>query len=107
MPINAQQIVFHSDQGCQYSSTAFREHLKILDIKQSMSRRGNCWDNAVMERFFRKLKTERLNWVRIINFHSAQQLLEQYIRFYNFRRLNSAMDYLTPHQKGNTLRKAA
>lgn len=107
MSVNAQQILFHSDQGCQYSSKAFREHLKILDIKQSMSRRGNCWDNAVMERFFRNLKTERLNRVRIINFRSAQQLIEQYIRFYNFRRLNSAIDYLTPNQKGNMLRNAA
>lgn len=105
--IDCQQLLFHSDQGCQYSSEAFREHLKTLGIKQSMSRRGNCWDNAVMERFFRNLKTEYLNRVRIMNFLSAQQLIEQYIRFYNFKRLNSAIDYLTPHQKGSSLRNAA
>ena len=107
IPINAQQILFHSDQGCQYSSKAFRDYLKTRGIRQSMSRRGNCWDNAVMERFFRNLKTEGLNRVRIINFCSAQQLIEQYIRFYNFKRLNSAIDYFTPNQKGNILRKAA
>lgn len=105
--IDPQRLLFHSDQGCQYSSEAFREHLKILGITQSMSRRGNCWDNAVMERFFRNLKTEYLNRVRIMNFKSAQQLIEQYIRFYNFERLNSAIGYLTPNQKGNILRKAA
>ena len=72
-----------------------------------MSRRGNCWDNAVMERFFRNLKTEYLSRVKIINFQAAQQLIERYIRFYNFNRLNSAIDYLTPNQKGNILRNAA
>lgn len=46
------QLLFHSDQGCQYSAATFRERLSQLTITQSMSRRGNCWDNAVMERFF-------------------------------------------------------
>lgn len=105
--IDCRQLLFHSDQGCQYSSEAFREHLNTLGIKQSMSRRGNCWDNSVMERFFRNLKTEHLNRVRIMNFLSARELIEQYIRFYNFKRLNSAIDYLTPHEKGNILRNAA
>ncbi|SUI62500.1 Integrase core domain [Shewanella morhuae] len=56
---NTQALMFHSDQGCQYSAKVFREKLRNLGIEQSMSRRGNCWDNAVMERFFRSLKTER------------------------------------------------
>ena len=60
-----------------------------------------------MERFFRNLKTEYLSRVKIINFQAAQQLIERYIRFYNFNRLNSAIDYLTPNQKGNILRNAA
>ena len=107
MPTNGKKIMFHSDQGCQYSSEAFRKHLATLGIKQSMSRRGNCWDNAVMERFFRNLKTEHLNRVSIINFPSAQDLIEQYMRFYNFTRLNSAIDYLTPNQKGKVLRGVA
>ena len=50
------QLMFHSDQGCQYSAASFRARLSQLTITQSMSRRGNCWDNAVMERFFRSLK---------------------------------------------------
>ena len=101
------QLMFHSDQGCQYSSKAFRKKLKSLKIMQSMSRRGNCWDNAIMERFFRNLKTEYLNRVTIINFDSANKLIDEYIRFYNFRRLNSAIGYLTPYQKGKLMRKVA
>jgi len=58
---NTQGLLFHSDQGIQYSASLFRNRLSSLHITQSMSRRGNCWDNAVMERFFRSLKTERLN----------------------------------------------
>jgi transposase InsO family protein len=64
-------LMFHSDQGCQYSATIFRERLASLGITQSMSRRGNCWDNAVMERFFRSLKTERLNPLSFINHDSV------------------------------------
>ena len=51
-------LMFHSDQGCHYTSRQFRQTLERHDITQSMSRRGNCWDNAPMERFFRSLKTE-------------------------------------------------
>ncbi len=51
-------VMFHSDQGCHYTSTYFRQLLWRYQIKQSMSRRGNCWDNAPMERFFRGLKSE-------------------------------------------------
>lgn len=53
-----QNMLFHSDQGCHYTSMAYRQLLWRYRIKQSMSRRGNCWDNSPMERFFRSLKTE-------------------------------------------------
>ncbi len=65
------KLIFHSDQGVQYSAGAFRKRLKTLKITQSMSRRGNCLDNAVMERFFRSLKTERLNNISFINHESV------------------------------------
>ena len=74
---------------------------------QSMSRRGNCWDNAVMERFFRNLKTVRLNPLSFINHQSAVKVVQSYIRFYNYKRLNSAVDYLTPNQKSQEMKKAA
>jgi transposase InsO family protein len=104
---NTQQLMFHSDQGCQYSANVFRKRLKHVGIKQSMSRRGNCWDNAVMERFFRSLKTEKLNHLVIINHASVVSVVEQYIQFYNYKRRHSAISYITPHQKYNELKKAA
>lgn len=104
---NTAQLMFHSDQGCQYSARLFRERLQRLGIQQSMSRRGNCWDNAVMERFFRSLKTERLHHVTFINHESVVSVVEQYIQFYNYKRRHSAIDYMTPHQKYRELEKAA
>jgi putative transposase len=54
--------LFHTDQGVQYSSEAFQQSLRNNKINASMSRRGNCLDNAVTERFFRSLKSERVNY---------------------------------------------
>lgn len=99
--------MFHSDQGCQYSSVEFRAHLIERKITQSMSRRGNCLDNAVMERFFRSLKTERLNPLSFINHQSVICEVESYIQFYNYYRRHSTIGYLTPHQKYHELKNAA
>lgn len=63
-------LMFHSDQGCHYTSMSYRQLLWHYQIKQSMSRRGNCWDNSPMERFFRSLKTE---WVPSIGYQSFEQ----------------------------------
>ena len=52
-------LIFHSDRGVQYACTEFREELKDLPVEQSMSRKGNCWDNAVAESFFKTFKSER------------------------------------------------
>ena len=101
------KLMFHSDQGVQYSSNLFRDKLNQLSIKQSMSRRGNCWDNAVMERFFRNLKTERLNHLSFTNHKSVINNVNHYINFYNYKRIHSAIDYLTPHEKFNEMKKAA
>ena len=54
----SKNLIFHSDQGCHYTSKQFRQLLWRYQIKQSMSRRGNCWDNSPMERFFRSYKSE-------------------------------------------------
>jgi transposase InsO family protein len=56
-----------------------------------MSRKGNCWDNAVMERFFRSLKTERLNYQSFANHYEVVQNVESYIYFYNYKRIHSAI----------------
>lgn len=63
-------VMFHSDQGCQYTSLAFRQQLWRYQMVQSMSRRGNCWDNSPMERFFRSLKTE---WIPEIGYRSFEE----------------------------------
>ena len=104
---NSPELLFHSDQGVQYSAKLFRTYLESLRIKQSMSRRGNCWDNAVMERFFRSLKTERLNNLSFINHNCVVAEVEQYIRFYNYKRRHSSIDYQTPHQKYNQWKKVS
>jgi transposase InsO family protein len=104
---NTRQLMFHSDQGVQYSANLFVDYLNELQLTQSMSRRGNCWDNAVMERFFRNLKTEQLNYLSFINHRSVIDAVTRYIGFYNYKRLHSAIDYMTPHQKTNEMKKAA
>jgi putative transposase len=101
------KLLFHSDQGTQYTANMFAVYCENLKITRSMSRRGNCWDNAVMERFFRNLKTERLNNLSFINHQAVIAEVESYIYFYNYNRLNSAIDYMTPNQKFNELQKAA
>lgn len=100
-------LMFHSDQGVQYSAKLFREALQNHNMVQSMSRRGNCWDNAVQESFFRNLKTEYLNDLTFINRQSVVAAVKRYIGFYNYKRLNSAIDYLTPAKKRKELQKVA
>ncbi len=104
---NTNLLMFHSDQGVQYSAFEFRNLLAKFQVTASMSRRGNCWDNAVMERFFRSLKTERLNDISFINHQSVVNEVDNYIQFYNYRRRHSGIDYMTPHQKLNELKKVA
>ena len=77
-----QNVLFHSDQGSHYTSLKFRRYLWRFQIKQSMSRRGNCWDNAPMERFFRSLKVE---WVPHCGYRSmteAQRMIDEYMNGY-------------------------
>jgi len=101
------KLLFHSDQGVQYSAKRFVKHINLLKIKQSMSRRGNCWDNSVMERFFRSLKSERLNHLSFINHDAVCHSVESYIYFYNYTRLHSSLGYITPAQKMAILKKVA
>ena len=93
----ASGLLFHSDQGCQYTSIAFVERLKQLGITQSMSRRGNCWDNAVVERIFRTLKHE---WMQSTPYHDHAQAQADLLPFlsswYNHRRLHSAIGMRPP-----------
>ncbi len=90
-------LMFHSDQGSQYSSLAFQAMLRDEGIAPSMSRAGNCWDNAVVERFFCSLKGERIR-DRIYRDHAQAQadITDYVLFFYNQRRLHSAAMNMPP-----------
>ncbi|MCI1776683.1 MULTISPECIES: IS3 family transposase [Paenibacillus] len=89
-------LVVHSDQGFQYTSHAYHDMLPKVSAQISMSRRGNCLDNASMESFFSHLKTEGLYPYNIRNLAEAQNRIEKYIRFYNQRRPQRKLNKLTP-----------
>jgi putative transposase len=89
-------VMYHSDQGCHYTSRAFQQQLWRYQIKQSMSRRGNCWDNAPMERCFRSFKSEWMPETFYASYEQAEKDIMQYIKHYNSYRGHSYIDYLTP-----------
>mmetsp|Transcript_22168 Transcript_22168/g.28403 ORF Transcript_22168/g.28403 Transcript_22168/m.28403 type:complete len:276 (+) Transcript_22168:430-1257(+) len=92
-------LLHHSDRGSQYASRQFRQLLKTHRVTGSMSRKGDCWDNAVVESFFGTLKQERVQWRHYQTRHAAQQDILQYITmFYNSQRLHSYLDYRSPSQ---------
>ena len=93
----AQPLLFHSDQGVQYSSDVYRNTLNKHNISASMSRRGNCHDNAVTERFFRSLKSERVNYRQYKTRDEAMIDIADYIEpFYNQKRRHSTLGNLSP-----------
>lgn len=101
-------LMFHSDQGCQYTAKEFRKYLWQEQITQSMSRRGNCWDNAVVERFFRSLRTERIRKRIYASHKEAMVDISDYIaRFYNTIRLHSTLNYTSPSTWENEMDNAA
>jgi putative transposase len=92
-----QAVLFHSDQGVQYSSDAFRQALIKHNITASMSRRGNCLDNAVTERFFRSLKSERVNYRHYKTRAEGMADIADYIEaFYNQKRRHSTLGNISP-----------
>ena len=91
-------LIHHSDRGTQYASKDFRRLLKAHGYKGSMSRKGNCWDNAVAESFFGSLKQERVQWRHYQTRYEAQQDILEYISmFYNGYRLHSTLGYMSPN----------
>ena len=97
----AQPLLFHSDQGVQYSSGTFQQSLRHNNITASMSRRGNCHDNAVTERFFTSLKSERVNYRQYKTRDEAMIDIADYIEpFYNQKRRHSTLGNLSPVEYG-------
>jgi transposase InsO family protein len=89
--------IFHSDQGSQYSSFAVRDSLEEYGIQPSMSHRGSCYDNAVVESFFKTVKAELIRLVRFTDREDARTKLFEYIEvFYNRTRLHSSLGYKSP-----------
>jgi len=90
-------FIFHSDRGVQYASNKMTNLFSFnRKITQSMSRKGNCWDNAVAESFFKTIKHE---WLYRFKFRSYEQLyksIDDYINWYNTVRLHSSLGYITP-----------
>jgi putative transposase len=95
-------LLHHSDQGRQYTSDDFQTLLASQGITCSMSRRGNCWDNAAIESFFSSLKTERTSKTNYLARDEARTDVFDYIeRFYNRQRKHSTLNYTTPVQFEN------
>ncbi|MBS4433139.1 IS3 family transposase [Pectobacterium punjabense] len=95
-------VMFHSDQGSHYTSRQFRQLLWRYRIKQSMSRRGNCWDNSPMERFFRSLKNEWIPVMGYMNFSEAAHAITDYIvGYYSSLRPHDYNGGLPPNESEN------
>ena len=92
------ELLFHSDQGCQYTRHVYQDRLTDLGSSASMSRRGNCWDNAVMERFFRSLKVESISRDRYQTSEELAWAVKKYIYFYNTQRIHSTLGSVSPSQ---------
>lgn len=92
------RMIVHSDRGSQYASEVHRALLTRHELQASMSRKGNCWDNAVMERFFLNLKMERV-WQRDYANHAEaiRDVTDYIVAFYNSTRLHSTLGYLPPN----------
>jgi transposase InsO family protein len=89
--------IFHSDRGVQYSCNEFRSVLEKNKMRQSMSRKGDCWDNAVAESFFKTLKVEQVNHVKYQTMQEAKTDLFRYIEiFYNRKRFHSTLGFTNP-----------
>ena len=87
-------VIVHSDRGSQYCSKKYRGILENNSLIGSMSRKGNCWDNAIAESFFHTLKTELVHENSYATREAAKQSLFQYMEgYYNQKRLHSAIDY--------------
>ena len=89
-------LIFHSDRGSQYASNDYRQLLRDFKMESSMSRKGDCWDNAVTETLFGSLKVERLHGMRFGSRRQAKDEVMDWVAFYNHRRLHSTLGYASP-----------
>lgn len=91
-------LIFHSDRGSQYCSDDFQRALAEYGMRSSMSRKGNCWDNAPTESLWGSLKVGRLHGRRFATRRAAMDEIVDWLMFYNHRRLHSSLGYVSPMQ---------
>ncbi|WDE08083.1 IS3 family transposase [Thalassomonas viridans] len=89
-------LIHHSDRGSQYASDKYRKHLRTMGMQASMSGKGDCWDNAPTERFFRSLKYEQLNYQSFRTKSEAKLSILDYLAYYNSKRPHSKLGYVSP-----------
>jgi transposase InsO family protein len=97
-------ILLHSDRGSQYACHDYVHLVKANNFIQSMSGKGNCYDNAVMESFFKTLKVEEVYWERYETRDAARKSIFEYIEtYYNTKRIHSTLDYMSPQEFENSI----
>jgi putative transposase len=94
----AAALIFHSDRGSQYCSAEYRDSLTAWGIRSSMSRKGDCWDNAPTESLWGHLKSACVHGRRFVSREQARNAIMDWITFYNHSRLHSTLGYLSPMQ---------
>lgn len=100
------ELIFHSDRGVQYASKKFVNTIESYNIKRSMSRKGNCWDNAVAESFFKSLKTELIYGNKLISKEQMKLEIFEYTEiWYNKKRRHSALNYMNIEEFNNQIKK--
>jgi hypothetical protein len=99
---NPEGVIIHSDQGSVYTSYAFQDFVKRKYLTSSMSRRGNCWDNAVIESFHSNLKSEVFQYVKFnsLSDYEVRERVNNYLTYYNEERIQEKLGYLTPIKYG-------
>ncbi|WP_180498387.1 IS3 family transposase, partial [Aedoeadaptatus nemausensis] len=98
----SQNAIIHSDQGVHYTAKKFRETVESMGLIQSMSRKGNCWDNAPCESFFGKMKQE-VPFDENANDQEIETAVADYINYYRYRRYQEGLGDMTPYEYGSTL----
>lgn len=102
------ELIHHSDRGVQYASLPYRKILESHDFVQSMSRKGNCYDNSMVESFFHTLKVELVHRKKYATRNEAKQDITDYIMmFYNSKRMHSSLGYMNPIEFENVNQLAA
>lgn len=100
---NPNGVIIHSDQGSVYTSYSYQNLVKEKNLVSSMSRRGNCWDNAVIESFHSNLKSEEFQYVKFnsMSLDKVREKVGQYIKYYNEERIQEKLGYHTPIEYGS------